>query len=138
MFGTVLLIDDDNATNYLHEYYLKEWNICNEVLTAEDGRSALDLFEKTPNLLSAPNSLILLDINMPVMNGFEFLQEYEKLSTDIKAEYLFIMLTTELSATYQERANQMSDIDGFVKKPHTQEGLIEQVNLNQKSQKSNF
>ncbi len=130
MFGTILLIDDDNATNYLHKYYLEEWKICDRVLTAEDGRNALDLIQNTPDLLSAPNSLILLDINMPVMNGFEFLQEYEKMSITDKADYLFIMLTTELSSAYQQRANQISDIDGFVKKPLAQEDLMEQVKLN--------
>jgi len=137
MFGTILLIDDDNATNYLHKYYLEEWKICDRVLTAEDGRKALDLLQKTPNLLSDPNSLILLDINMPVMNGFEFLQEYEKMSVDIKADYLFIMLTTELSSEYQQRANHISDIDGFVKKPLTQEGLVEQVKLNMVAREPN-
>ncbi len=130
MFGTILLIDDDNATNYLHKYYLEEWKICDRVLTAEDGRNALDLIQNTPDLLSAPNSLILLDINMPVMNGFEFLQEYEKMSITDKADYLFIMLTTELSSAYQQRANQISDIDGFVKKPLAQGDLMEQVKLN--------
>ena len=132
MFGTILLIDDDNATNYLHKYYLEEWNICERVLTAEDGRIALDLINNTPDLFSGSNDLILLDINMPVMNGFEFLQEYEKMPSNKKANCLFIMLTTELSEGYQQRANQILDINGFVKKPLTQEDLIEQVRLSSK------
>lgn len=132
MFSTILLVDDDNATNYLHKYYLEEWNICERVLTAEDGRIALDLIKDTPDLFSSSNNLILLDINMPVMNGFEFLQEYEKLCSSKKADSLFVMLTTELSESYQQRANHISDIDGFVKKPLTQEELIEQVKLHSK------
>lgn len=132
MFGTILLIDDDNATNYLHKYYLKEWGICERVMTAEDGRIALDFIQNTPDLFSLPNSLILLDINMPVMNGFEFLQEYESMSSSKKADCLFVMLTTELSEGYQQRANQILDINGFVRKPLTQEELIEQVKLSSK------
>lgn len=132
MFGTILLIDDDNATNYLHKYYLEEWNLCERVMTAEDGRIALDLITNTPDLFASPNSLILLDINMPVMNGFEFLKEYEKVSPSKKAKCLFVMLTTDLSESYQQQANQISDIDGFVKKPLTKEELIEQFKLNSK------
>ncbi len=131
MFGTILLIDDDNATNYLHKYYLEEWSICERVMTAADGRIALE-FINTSDLFSLPNNLILLDINMPVMNGFEFLQEYEKLCPSKKADSLFVMLTTELSTDYQQRANQILDINGFVKKPLTQEDLTEQVRLNSK------
>lgn len=132
MFGTILLIDDDNATNYLHKYYLEEWNICERVLTAEDGRIALDLINDTPDLFSSSNDLILLDINMPVMNGFEFLQEYEKMSTDKKADCLFVMLTTQLSEGYQQRANQILDINGFVEKPLAKDDLIKQVKLSSK------
>jgi len=130
MFGTILLIDDDNPTNYLHKYYLEEWKICERVMTAEDGRIALNLINNDPDLFSLSNNLILLDINMPVMNGFEFLQEYEKLCSSKKADSLIVMLTTELSKEYQQRANLILDINGFVKKPLTQEELIEQVKQN--------
>jgi len=132
MLGTILLIDDDNATNYLHKYYLEEWSICERVMTAVDGRIALELINNTPDVFSLPNNLILLDINMPVMNGFEFLQEYEKLCPSKKADSLFVMLTTELSTDYQQRANQILDINGFVKKPLSQEELNEQVRLHSK------
>jgi len=132
MFGTILLIDDDNATNYLHKYYLEEWCICERVITAKDGRIALDLINNSPELFSLSNNLILLDINMPVMNGFEFLQEYEKLCPSKKADSLIVMLTTELSKDYQQHANQILDINGFVKKPLTKEDLIQQVTLNSK------
>lgn len=134
MFGTILLIDDDNATNYLHKYYLEEWGICERVLSAEDGRIALDLINNTPDLFSSSNNLILLDINMPVMNGFEFLQEYEKMCSSKKADCLFVMLTTELSEGYQQRANQILDINGFVKKPLNQEELVQQVKSHSKIQ----
>jgi len=132
MFGTILLIDDDKATNFLHKYYLEEWNLCERVIIAEDGRIALDLIKNTLGLFSSPNSLILLDINMPVMNGFEFLKEYENMSPIIKAQCLFVMLTTDLCNSYQQQANQISDIDGFVKKPLTKEELIEQFKTNSK------
>jgi len=126
MFSTILLIDDDNATNYLHHIYLEEWNICQSIQVAEDGREALSLIQNTPCLFKDPNSLILLDINMPIMNGFEFLQAYSLLESYQKASGVLVMLTTSLSEAYQQRANQISEINGFVKKPLIQEELLAQ------------
>jgi len=124
MFSTILLIDDDNPTNYLHRFYLEEWNICQSVHVALDGREALTLIQQNPAIFKSPNSLILLDINMPVMNGFEFLQAYSLLEENQKADGVFVMLTTTLSEAYQQRANSMSEISGFIKKPVVQEELL--------------
>lgn len=128
MFSTILLIDDDNATNYLHRFYLEEWNICQSILVTEDGREALSVIQQTPDIFKDPNSLILLDINMPIMNGFEFLQAYSQLEQCSKASGVLVMLTTTLSEAYRQKANSISEICGFVKKPLEREELLAQAN----------
>jgi len=110
MFGTILLIDDDNATNYLHKYYLEEWSICERVMTAADGRIALE-FINTSDLFSLPNNLILLDINMPVMNGFEFLEKIQELEVYAQKKPLIaIMMGVELNSTDLEKIRMLDNI----------------------------
>ena len=68
-------------------------------------------------------SLILLDVNMPIMNGFEFMDAYEKLDPTFKASLVVVMLTSSLHAMDQERANNLKDLSDFINKPLSLECL---------------
>lgn len=77
---SILLVDDDDISNYITESLIKEMAISEEVAVVTDGRQALDYIENH-ELLSQHQTghiLVLLDLNMPVMDGFEFMEEYEK------------------------------------------------------------
>ena len=66
----VLLVDDDEVTNFVHESLIEEMNITEKVLVAKNGREAIDLIQQEAIKNMKNLNLILLDINMPVMNGF--------------------------------------------------------------------
>ena len=77
---SVLLIDDDPTTNFLNELLLKKSGVTDEVLVARNGEQALILLARTcPPAPAGPAcpALILLDLNMPVMDGIEFLEAYQ-------------------------------------------------------------
>src|SRR5690349_10546394 len=89
----VMLIDDNEDDNFFHKIVLKETGIAEYIKVAESGFEALD-FLKQENKIP---ELIFLDINMPKMNGWEFLEEYRKLNDEQKARVIIIMLTTSLN-----------------------------------------
>jgi CheY-like chemotaxis protein len=64
--------------------------------------------------------LILLDINMPIMNGFEFLDEYEKLPAEEKGHHLIVMLTTSMLEVDKERAAKFGVLSEYIAKPLTE------------------
>jgi|SRR6185437_9708038 len=120
----VLLVDDDNINNFINERLLKKLNITNHVKVAMNGEEALD-FLKNNNENLHPE-LILLDINMPVMDGFEFLQEYKKLTPNGHTQPYIIMLTTSTNPNDVDKVKK-SDITGYINKPLTESKIMEIV-----------
>src|ERR1041385_2757434 len=94
---SILLVDDDDATNYLNRLTLKKLDCADEVHISESGSEALQYLQKNVNGDYPHPDLIFLDINMPAMDGWEFLEEYKKLPPEMKGKIVEIMLTTSLN-----------------------------------------
>ncbi len=122
-FKSILLIDDDKATNYIHTLYLNEWDFAEKIYTALNGQEALDFLKTNEEFRANKPSLILLDINMPVMNGFEFMEAYKELDDEMKATIMVVMLTSSLHEEDQQRANNLDDLKSFMNKPLSKEQM---------------
>jgi CheY-like chemotaxis protein len=122
----VLLVDDDFASNYLTEVIIKDINFAGQVYSVRDGKAALDFMKQHCLPLQQENSacpdLILLDINMPVMDGFEFLEEYEKMPIDKKESIYIILLTTSTNIRDVEKAKKYK-VTAYLEKPLSEEKL---------------
>ncbi|NVO32343.1 MULTISPECIES: response regulator [Hymenobacter] len=119
-----LLVDDDNTTNYLNSKLLRRMAISDEVLVAVNGQQALDLLHAHCELStsSACPALILLDINMPLMNGFEFLRVYAQRPERENPTVVIIMLTTSLNPNDLEQMQGLP-IQGYLTKPLTRDKI---------------
>ncbi len=118
----ILLIDDDVEGNFFHQIVIKEMNITEHIEVALGGEEAIKFLTKENQ---TPPDLIFLDINMPKMNGWEFLEVYKKLSVEQKAKVIVVMLTTSENPEDRKRAEQDPEIVGFNSKPLTEEMLNE-------------
>lgn len=120
----ILLVDDDEPTNFLNKMILEDVNCAKTIEVAESGRSALTYLEKASQKgnHSSPD-LIFLDINMPAMNGWEFLEQYSSLKQRHKANVVIVMLTTSLNPDDRAKASKIPDVSGFETKPLTPEKL---------------
>ena len=118
----ILLIDDDEPTNFLNKMTLEQGSYARYVRVSQNGQEALDYLAScgdTGNGVSRnPRpDLIFLDINMPAMDGWEFLERYKQLPTEKKADIVLIMLTTSLNPDDEARTRSMPEISGFENKP---------------------
>lgn len=117
----ILLIDDNPADNRFHEIRIRKADICKHIRITTSGPEALDYIRKSgdPNQSeSFPKAdLIFLDINMPGMNGFEFLEEYKKLDQKFKSKMVIVMLTNSLNPDDQKRALATKEVSEFQNKP---------------------
>ena len=118
-----LLVDDDQTNNYLNKLLLSRLQITDNLLVALNGQEALTLVE-THCQDASPScpALILLDVKMPVMNGFEFLEAYEQLPLPQKHAIIIVMLTTSLHPQDMERVQNLH-VNGFLSKPLTKEKI---------------
>ncbi len=105
----ILLIDDDKSCNFFHERLLKKMECVESIVVANDGKEGIDFLKSKQN---RPN-IIFLDINMPKMNGWEFLEEYENLDEQEKSEIIVVMLTSSLNPDDRTKAENYGTVKAF-------------------------
>lgn len=122
--SNILLVDDDTYCNEYHRRLLNKMNCVERIHTARDGQAALDFLTKKNNRKYPAPEIIFLDISMPGMGGWMFLEEYKKLDDDVKAKTIIIM-TTSLSIKDTEKALNSYSVNGFYNKYLTESDVTE-------------
>ena len=93
---SILLIDDDEITNFLNQTVIEEMGITDQVIVAFNGQEGLTYLQSLKCPEEFP-TLILLDINMPVLDGFSFVKEYRRLPKVNEASTKIVVLSTSSS-----------------------------------------
>nr|WP_246455309.1 response regulator [Hymenobacter citatus] len=119
------MVDDDPVNNFLNQRLLESLAVADQLLVAQNGREAFTLLHQqheAHETHEAYPALVLLDMNMPVMNGFEFLQAYQQLPPAQQQALVIVMLTNSLQPHEVARAQQLHVAD-FLSKPLTREKI---------------
>lgn len=117
------MIDDDSINNYINARLIKRIGISEELAISLNGKEALSYLKKLIAENKKCPSLILLDINMPVMDGFEFVEAFQKLNFNNKQEVVIVMLTTSENSKDIERVKENPKIADFLNKPLTEDKI---------------
>lgn len=113
----IMLVDDDPDDNYFHERAIKENNESISVIIENSGIDAISYLKSSKNDDGTHPDLIFLDINMPCMNGWEFLEEYSKLDKELQSKAIIIMLTTSQNPADKLKAMKWDFVSGYLTKP---------------------
>jgi CheY-like chemotaxis protein len=120
----ILLVDDDQVTNYLNNSVIEKLNLAEEVVMKANGLDAISFIKEVCKPLNQYPDLIFLDLTMPGMDGFEFLQEFEKLCASVKYDIYLVVLSSSNAGEDLIKLRQLGNYY-YIQKPLTVDKLLD-------------
>ena len=115
---TVCVIDDDAVFQMIMRVKIQKKQLARQFLTFDNGASAIDFFRKEENRNTGTlPDVIFLDINMPVMNGWQFIESFAKIAPQLPKLVTIYMLSSSIDDRDIERARNLPEISDFISKP---------------------
>lgn len=124
----MLVIDDDDINIFIIKKVIEKTGYEVDMISKSNGQLAVDYLSSIANNVEIFPHIILVDINMPVLNGWEFLEVYEKLNIQRQKVFLY-MLSSSVYEYDIEKAKGFKAVNGFISKPLTIERLKELLQL---------
>jgi len=118
----VLLVDDDAVFNFLSKKIVERLGVAKDIHTALNGREALDLFNSYYQGAATLPDVILLDLNMPIMDGFSFLEAFNRLEVPGKDRVKIVVVTSSHDPKDKERTKKLG-VTEYLTKPLQPEKL---------------
>ncbi len=123
----ILIIDDDNVYRYTTEKYLKLLKLSKEVTVYSDAEEALGYLEANLNNKNIFPEIILLDVNMPILDGWQFIAEFQKLKGQLDQKLDLYMVSSSIDERDEFRAKSLEGVKDFLVKPLNEAGMRKMV-----------
>ena len=118
-FNNFFLIDDDTTSNFLNEKMIKNTGLIKNIKTFNYANIALNELKKSLSNTNDFPDVILLDIRMPYMDGWEFLEEFQKFPKPILEKCKLFMFSASEDSEDIEKSKTYKIVKGFIHKPLT-------------------
>lgn len=122
-----IIIDDSKEDCYLVKKRLQTLNNEYKITTFLSAQEAYNYIKKTGTATPdySTKNIIILDIYMPLMDGFEFVEEFENLPKEVQDKYIVCALTSSISKNYTDKINKYKSVKYFLEKPIKTETLLD-------------
>lgn len=123
--GLVMLVDDNDTDNFISKRIIEITDFADQVIVKSSGKSALDYLNDNADTIENLPEIIFLDINMPIVDGFVFLYEFEKFAPSIKDNCKVIILSSSDNKRDIDKIVNNDYVIKFITKPLTESSLQE-------------
>ncbi|MEO6305716.1 MAG: response regulator [Bacteroidia bacterium] len=121
------LIDDDDMFVFLTKKTIEYSNLVDVVKVFRNGREAINFLNENSRNVEKLPEVILLDLTMPIMDGWQFLEQYVLLKPNIGKKIIIYIVSSSISPSDIERAKHINEVTDYIIKPVTKEHLIEML-----------
>jgi len=127
-YRSVMLIDDNEIDNLINQKMIEASNISEYIYVHSGARSAIEFLKNIEKLpqeqsFSILPDVIFLDIDMPLMDGFQFLDLFDKLNEETKKKCKVVMLTSSINPSDINKSKNYAYVKKYINKPLTQQNL---------------
>ena len=126
---TVLLVDDNDTDNFIHKRILELAGFTKNIIIKNSGKSALEYLQANQANSDIIPGIVFLDINMPIVDGFVFLFEYDNFPEEIKEKCKIVILSSSDNKKDIDRIVDNEYVVHFITKPLSEEALEDLKNI---------
>lgn len=121
----LLLIDDDEIFTFMTKLIIEKTNLAEQIKVFANGQEAIDFLKQSVTHNEMLPDIIFLDLSMPVLDGWGFLDEYIMLKPQFGKKITLYIISSSVSPGDHERAKKYSDVSDFIVKPMSKDKFID-------------
>lgn len=116
-YRSVMLVDDNEIDNIINEKIIEANAFAEQILVFQTGQDALEYLREHQGDVESLPEIVFLDINMPIMDGFQFLTDFEEFADEVRNKCKIIMLSSSISPKDIDRAASSRYVKKYLNKP---------------------
>jgi len=124
---TLTLVDDDDVFVFLTTKAIEQTNLVDLIKVFGNGLDALNFLKENKNNITALPEIIILDLSMPILNGWQFLEEFTKLNPTLGRKITIYICSSSISPDDIMRAKAIAEVTDYIIKPVTKDKLIDLI-----------